>query len=203
MGIFDWLKGERSNFEVASDRIWLTKAAKFAGISAEVSRSLAGPEVPDAIFLVAHFQDCLNQLQLLAEAAGFDPTRIMVTTADAFAGRTASGIGLGENQTILISVAERHPLRSHDDAIADFARTLPCRCRLAFHVSLEDPLMQVFAGEWVQNILRQLGMSENEAIESRMVARRLRQAQKKIEGHVTGDLPADSAEQWLERNYQQ
>ena len=52
--------------------------------------------------------------------------------------------------------------------------------------------MQVFAGEWVQNILRQLGMSENEAIDSRMVARRLQQAQKKIEGHVILHSRADA-----------
>ena len=203
MGIFDWLKGERSNFEVASDRIWLTKAAKFAGISAEVSRSLAGPEVPDAIFLVAHFQDCLNELRSLVEGAGFDPSRVMVTTADAFAGLSASGMGLSENQNVLIAVAERHLLRSHDEAVLDFARTLPCRCRLVFYISLEDPVMQLFAGEWVQNMLRQLGMSEDAAIESRMVARRVKQAQKKIEGQVTGDSPAESAEQWLEWNYQQ
>jgi len=68
---------------------------------------------------------------------------------------------------------------------------------------LEDPLMRVFAGEWVQNMLRQLGMSEDAAIESRMVARRVKQAQKKIERQVTGDSPAESAEQWLERNYQE
>jgi hypothetical protein len=146
MGIFDWFKGDRSNLEVAADRIWLTKAAKFAGISSEVSDNLAGSETPDAIFLMAHFQDCLNQLGQLAERAGFDPNRIMVATADALAGRRTPG-GLHEAQTVLIVAAERHPLRSHDDTIADFAHTLPCRCRLVFHISLEDPVMQLFAGE--------------------------------------------------------
>jgi len=58
-------------------------------------------------------------------------------------------------------------------------------------------------GEWVQNLLRQLGMSEDAAIESRMVARRVKQAQKKIEGQVTGESLAESSEQWLERNYQE
>jgi hypothetical protein len=159
MGIFDWFESERSNVEVVSDRIWLTKAAKFAGISGEVSDSLAGSDAPDAIFLVAHFQDCLNELGPLAERAGFDANQVMATKTDALAGRHAP-VGLHESQTILIVPAERHPLRSHDDAIADFARSLPCRCRLVFHISLEDPVMQLFAGEWVQNLLKQLGMSD-------------------------------------------
>jgi preprotein translocase subunit SecA len=46
--------------------------------------------------------------------------------------------------------------------------------RLVHHVSLEDPMMRMFAGEWVQNVLQRLGMNENEAIESRMVTRRFK-----------------------------
>jgi preprotein translocase subunit SecA len=41
--------------------------------------------------------------------------------------------------------------------------------------------MRIFAGEWVKNILTRLGMQEGEAIESRMVTRRIEAAQKKVE----------------------
>ncbi len=50
-----------------------------------------------------------------------------------------------------------------------------------FFLSLEDDLMRIFAGEWVKNILTSLGMKEGEAIESRMVSRRIEGAQKKVE----------------------
>ncbi len=50
-----------------------------------------------------------------------------------------------------------------------------------FYLSLEDDLMRIFAGEWVKNILTSLGMQEGEAIESRMVSRRIEGAQKKVE----------------------
>ncbi len=50
-----------------------------------------------------------------------------------------------------------------------------------FYLSLEDDLMRIFAGEWVKNILTRLGMKEGEAIESRMVSRRIEGAQKKVE----------------------
>ena len=50
-----------------------------------------------------------------------------------------------------------------------------------FYLSLEDDLMRIFAGEWVKNILTRLGMEEGEAIESRMVSRRIEGAQKKVE----------------------
>ena len=50
-----------------------------------------------------------------------------------------------------------------------------------FFLSLEDDLMRIFAGEWVKNILTRLGMEEGQAIESRMVSRRIEGAQKKVE----------------------
>jgi len=50
-----------------------------------------------------------------------------------------------------------------------------------FYLSLEDDLMRIFAGDWVKNVLTRLGMQEGEAIESRMVSRRIEAAQKKVE----------------------
>jgi preprotein translocase subunit SecA len=50
-----------------------------------------------------------------------------------------------------------------------------------FFLSLEDDLMRIFAGEWVKNVLTRLGMKDGEAIESRMVTRRVEAAQKKVE----------------------
>ena len=42
-----------------------------------------------------------------------------------------------------------------------------------FYLSLEDDLMRIFAGEWVKSVLTRMGMQEGEAIESRMVSRRI------------------------------
>jgi len=50
-----------------------------------------------------------------------------------------------------------------------------------FFLSLEDDLMRIFAGEWVRTMLTRLGMQDGEAIESKMVSRRIEGAQKKVE----------------------
>jgi preprotein translocase subunit SecA len=50
-----------------------------------------------------------------------------------------------------------------------------------FFLSLEDDLMRIFAGEFVKSVLTRLGMKEGEAIESRMVSRRIEGAQRKVE----------------------
>src|SRR5439155_24685742 len=50
-----------------------------------------------------------------------------------------------------------------------------------FFVSLEDDLMRLFGGERVKQWLQFFGMEEDQAIESRMVSKRIQAAQKKVE----------------------
>jgi hypothetical protein len=200
MGIFDWFKRAKSNVDVLDDVIWLTKQAKYAGISASTARCLSESRSPFAVLLVAMFQDCLDELQAMVERSGFDRQRVVATMAGQLSGRSMTGISPDDSQTIEIIVAERHPLQAHNAAITEFAESLPCRCRLVHHVSLEDPLMKMFTGEWVHNLLQQMGMGEDEAIESRMVGRRIQEAARKIERQAVSDLRANSAEEWLQLN---
>lgn len=199
MGLFDWLSGKKDTVQIADERIWLTKQAKFAGIQREIASALSDPNGPDSVFLVAHFEDCFDELRSLATIAGFDENRVLVTRSDALEGRTAES-GLDQSRNILIVVGERHPRPSHDDALLEFARNLSCRCRFVQHASLEDPLLKIVASEWVQGVLRRLGMKEDDPIEGRMVGRRIRSAQQKIEDRAAGDTPAHSAEEWMEKN---
>ncbi|MCA9215445.1 MAG: SEC-C domain-containing protein, partial [Planctomycetales bacterium] len=51
-----------------------------------------------------------------------------------------------------------------------------------FYLSLRDDLMRIFAGEWVEKVLKRFGgWEEGDAIESNMVTRRIEAAQKKVE----------------------
>ena len=51
-----------------------------------------------------------------------------------------------------------------------------------FYVSLEDPLMRLFGGERVQNMVQKMGLEEDEPIEANMLTRTIENAQKKVEG---------------------
>lgn len=199
MGLFDWFRTPASNVEVLNDVIWLTKQARFNGIRKALSCSLDDPDRSAAILLVAHFQETFDEIQKIVESGEFTGP-VTATIAENLSSNAASRLTLDESYTIQILVAERHPLPAHDETVVEFARSLPCRCRLVRHVSLEDPLMRCFAGEWIENLLKTLGMKEEEAIESVMVARRILAAQKKIASVSVDDLPAGSAAEWMERN---
>src|SRR5947208_522724 len=76
---------------------------------------------------------------------------------------------------------ERHEARRIDNQLRGRAGRQGDPGSSRFYLSLQDDLMRIFAGEWVANILTRLGMEEGQAIESRMVSRRIEGAQEKVE----------------------
>lgn len=78
---------------------------------------------------------------------------------------------------------ERHEARRIDNQLRGRAGRQGDPGSSRFYLSLEDDLMRIFAGDWVKNVLSRLGMQEGQAIESRMVSRRIAAAQKKVEEH--------------------
>jgi hypothetical protein len=53
----------------------------------------------------------------------------------------------------VVSEVDRHFLRAHDDRIVDFAKGLEWRSSVGFHVALDDPLMRLFIGPEIVEML--------------------------------------------------
>jgi preprotein translocase subunit SecA len=91
-------------------------------------------------------------------------------------GREVAGVG-----GLHIIGTERHESRRIDNQLRGRAGRQGDPGSSRFFLSLEDDLMRKFAGEWVSAVLTRLGMQDGEAIESKMVSRRIEGAQKKVE----------------------
>jgi hypothetical protein len=189
-----------SRLEVAPDQVWISAKAKFNGIGKEVERSIANGTA--MIALVAHFPDVLPELERIA--AGYPgPGSVRAVLARQLSPEAAARTALAESAAIDLIVAEHHPLASEDAQLVRFAEALPCRSRIVYHVSLEDPLMQRFGGDRVRALMDRMGETEDEPIVHALVSRSLQKAQARIEAECTGHHDADSAGQWLERNLNQ
>ncbi len=197
MGLFDFLFGikQQSSVQILDDRIWKTQNAKISGIKQQIRQRADSA----AILLVAHFEETLAQLRSNTVGDNTD-TPVQLILAEDLKSDIAARLNTEETSTIDLIFAERHLLRSADDAIMVFAESLPCRCRVAYHLSLEDPLFKRFIGGFVEKILETLGLKEDEPLESEALSRRIKGAQQRIEKQAFGNSRAKSAAEWLELN---
>jgi preprotein translocase subunit SecA len=76
---------------------------------------------------------------------------------------------------------ERHESRRVDNQLRGRAGRQGDPGSSRFYLSLEDPLLRIFAGERINRIMVMLKMPEGEAIEHAMVTRSIESAQRKVE----------------------
>jgi len=76
---------------------------------------------------------------------------------------------------------ERHESRRVDNQLRGRAGRQGDPGSSRFYLSLEDPLLRIFAGERINRIMVMLKMPEGEAIEHSMVTRSIESAQRKVE----------------------
>lgn len=77
---------------------------------------------------------------------------------------------------------ERHEARRIDNQLRGRSGRQGDNGETQFFVSLEDDLMRVFGSNNIKSMMGKFGISEDEAIDSRIVSRALESAQEKIEG---------------------
>jgi preprotein translocase subunit SecA len=78
---------------------------------------------------------------------------------------------------------ERHEARRIDNQLRGRSGRQGDPGSSRFYLSLEDPLLRIFAGERVNAIMERLGMPEGEPIEHGLVTRSIESAQRKVEAH--------------------
>ena len=221
MGLFSRLfgTGRRASFSAEADQVFLTTGAKWRALAKAVRTRRGDGE---QVLILAHFPATLRQArerladadleteiidrplaggdvpELLQRSAASDAVLVPVPalTIDDHAATPATA----DSMRIAILSLEVHPADEVEQDVLRFASTIPCRTRLFPFVSLEDPLLAQFAGPAVQDILRKLGMQEDEVIQSSMVSRRVRTAQSRMSDRIKSWEPADSAEEWIAKN---
>ena len=80
-----------------------------------------------------------------------------------------------------IIATERHESRRIDNQLRGRSGRQGDPGSSRFYLSLDDPLMRIFAGDRVKAIMDRLKMPEGEAIEAGMVSRSIESAQRKVE----------------------
>jgi hypothetical protein len=198
----------------SQDVIWLNSEAKIAGIVKELDRQLAsGVHVLAAAFTgrsidalaaalaggsreVDALTDPITPARLIERFNACDRPTCILTSADSLvplAGTPVVSVTL--NRELCLLVGERFPLRERDDALLAFAAGLSSRTTVQYNVSLDDPLMRLFAGDRQAEMLRHLGAGPDEPLTHPFLARAIEKAQARIAAKCPDPTRVES---WIE-----
>ncbi len=156
------------------DKIWTTEDAKF---SACIDLKKDNPE----IIFVAWFEETKNNLEAYFKEHNIEEEILL-----------ADRLSLNHHEKDLIFV-EHHPLQAEEHRIADkFAKK-----ELTVLSSLTEPIFQLFGADRIINLMKQMGMNEDEMLEHDMISNSMMKAQEKIASKSTINASAKSQGEWL------
>lgn len=93
--------------------------------------------------------------------------------------------------------AEHYPLRSKED---ELYKKINAKTAVVFS-SLNEPLFKRFGADKIIQVMKQLGMKEDEVIEHNMISKAIQRVQEKIGKKVMIEQSAHSQHDWLEKNF--
>lgn len=159
---------------IVHDKIWATDKAKF-----EACMEL-GKSDPNILF-VAWFEETRNSLQLYLEENNLEKEVYL-----------ADRLGLMQEDKNFIFV-EHHPLQAEEERLA----TRFGKKEITVLSSLAEPIFELFGSARIIDLLKSMGMKEDEMIEHEMVSKSIGKAQGKIAAKSTINVSAKSQGEWL------
>lgn len=168
------LFGGSSSFKVI-DKVWLSKEVKWRACASMLSLN------PTCVFITWFDQ---TRHDLAAVLRGDDQIAM------------ADKIGVTQLQGKIVVFAEHYPLYQKEQALF---KTLHVK-EIPVVSSLDEPLFMHFGGERTIELIKKLGMKEDEIISHSMVTNSIRRAQQKLETEVRIEKLASSAAEWFALN---
>ncbi len=204
-------RGRRRNLRLYADS-FAPREESLAKMVVELASQRLG--AGDEVLLIGTFEENVETLRQAREQSGgeVEPDRAggsgaairlllagdLIRRAQDEWSRWAGGKDARGRLSALI--LQRHPLAAEDEALVEALGTFPGEVRVAFFLSLDDPLVSLAVPGTMVMVLEQLGLHRRPAISSGMLSRRIEVAQRRVAATVQNPERANSAEEWLARN---
>ena len=130
------------------------------------------------IVLGGNLEKQITAIEADTKLSAADKTQAIAKARDAWQAEHEAVKALGG---LRIIATERHESRRIDNQLRGRSGRQGDPGSSRFYLSLDDPLMRIFAGDRVRAIMDRLKMPEGEAIEAGMVTRSIESAQRKVE----------------------
>jgi hypothetical protein len=170
------LFGKKKSSVLVKDLIWLTEEGKLKAILNECKKN------NDTVIAV-WFDNTYRKLETLL-------TDNELPTANIYIVRELTSHYLKNN---LFIFAEHYPLRNKEDELFEKLGL----SEVVIYSALDESLLTYFGGDRISDMVKQLGMKEDEPLQHKLIASSIKNAQEKIAGKVTVEQTANSPSDWF------
>jgi hypothetical protein len=203
-----WPFGNNNSPEKLGDRVWMTKQMKHDHLVSDALQFLKEGKI---VFLSYYFTDTGTTLSSTLKEIHVDFTelddvrpevenKINMVQADSF--RTQyyrDRLSLGTREVIIL-FAEHYPLYKTENDLLKSLDSLGKHVSCFFYMSFDEPILTRFGAAKVVEMMKSLGMKEDEMISSPLITAAMVNVQKKIESKVNFEIRAFSLEDWFDKN---
>lgn len=174
--MFSFFKKKEPSVKII-DKIWLNEHAKFKACLNMYQKN-------SQLIFITWFTETFEKLNTFLEQQGIKNAVVMYRNI------------YSTNNANLVFV-EHYPLIEKEQEL--FSKlNLPT---IIILTALDEPLMQVFGGERIVELMKKLGINEDEMIEHNMISSSIIKAQKKLAENITIENSANSQHDWFAKNY--
>lgn len=177
--MFGFFKSSRPKIKVI-DRIWMSRAAKWKACADMIRVN------PSCLF-IAWFEESISEL------------RSALPEENSHQVMLARDVGSEDVKGRMVIFIEHHPRMTIEQNLFERLDL----GEVPVLSSLDEPLFNLFGGEKMVELLRRLGMSDDEVIGHAMINKSIRNAQKKIQEKIITEQKATSQRDWIAFNVKQ
>jgi hypothetical protein len=175
--MFSFFNSEKPAVKVI-DKVWMYKHSKMKACANMY-------ELESDCLFVAWFEETYKELkqviQFADDSSNFELAQNITTT---------------KTQNRMVVFVEHYPLASVEQQL--FAKLNLIEVPVLS--SLDEPFFQKFGGERTIELMKKLGMDENEIIGHSLVSKSISNAQRSIERKIFTDIKSRSQQEWFSAN---
>ena len=171
-----------------------------------------------SVWMIAHFLDTFTECQEMLESNGIeyivDTEQVSEQWFHEYSKSAEQQVRLmladmtkpifsdpeqydGASLRIAVMVVERHPFGPKDDLLTEFASSLPAKVELGYFLSLDDEIVKRMVPPQMIDLLRAMGLQDQDLISSSMLTKRLKKLIERGSRDGDSNVVAESASQWF------
>ncbi|MCU0436809.1 MAG: hypothetical protein MUC49_02780 [Raineya sp.] len=190
------------------DKVWMNTSARLTGLLQDAQIQVETKPVL-VVYFFERTENTLQEVFKLGQKPYVfvntaedlkDNKQIHILSESAFHQHAEKIKNLFASKELVVMLAEHYPLNQNEDEILFKLGEISLKTKAYGYIDFDDPILKMFGGERILELLKKMGIKESESISHNLVSKSIKEAKKKIGEKVKHEQKGISVEDWFNKN---